>query len=180
MGTIDLLFDQVRQAVETDGGGLTVERTDGGFDVCADVHDRRVVDVAYRAGVRELTIHHVAVDETEGTFTVTDDVRSVAWEAGIGGPRIALRASLSRSLGTFRRVELGSRWRRGADGRPEKVAGYAYDSAQGRRLVERVAEQMGLRQRMNTWAKVGLGFAAVGLLGALVAVVAAILVIRAT
>lgn len=180
MGKIDLLFDQVQQAVQDEGAGLTVERTEDGFDVYGDVHDRRYVAAAYRARVRELTIHHVAVDEVEGTFTVTDDVRGAAWETGTDGPRLVLQASISRSLGTFRSVHHSSRWSPGEDGRPEKVAEYAYDSARGRKLVERVAEGMGLRQRMNTWAKIGLGFAAVGLLGALVAIVAAILVIRGT
>lgn len=182
MGTTEELVQKVLRAVEAEGGGLVVERTDDGFDVHGDVHDHRWVGAAYRAGARELTIHHVAVDEARGTYTVTDDIRGVEWAAGAGGPvpGLVLRASLSRSLGTFRHVERGSRWRPGEDGRPVKVSGYAYDSARGRLLVQRVADEMGLQRRMNRWAKVGLGFAAVGLLAALVALVVAVVVIRST
>lgn len=80
MGTTETLYDRVVQAVAAKGGEFLVERTATGFDVQADVQDHRWVGAAYRAGIRELTIHHVAVDEVNGTYTVTDDLRAARRE----------------------------------------------------------------------------------------------------
>lgn|GEM_PF-3661274 len=179
-GTTETLYDRVAQAVAAGGGEFLVERTATGFDVQADVQDHRWVGAAYRAGIRELTIHHVAVDEVNGTCIVTDDLRAATWEAGAAGPKFVLRASMSRSLGTFRQVRRSYRTQVGADRRPETVLDHVFDSARGRKLVEREAAELGLEKRMNTPAKVGLTFAVLALVVALVALVVAAAVTLST
>lgn len=87
---------------------------------------------------------------------------------------------MSRSLGTFRQVRRSYRTQVGADGRPETVLDHVFDSARGRKLVEREAAELGLEKRMNTPARVGLTFAVMALVVALVALVVAAAVIIST
>lgn len=158
------LMQGVQQAAE--GTPYVVTPTAEGFDVSLDVVDARWFGLFNKAGLRKVFVHHVSLP-TPGTYTVTDDARSVEWVAGT--PRVA--ATAERQHG--RVVELGGQkvWAFDEHGRFGVQADYRFSSEEGRDLVAGVARQLGLEQRRGGAERVGLWFGVVAGIGAVLVVV---------
>jgi hypothetical protein len=97
------LYDAVRSLA--DGSPYAVDRTDDGFVVHVDVADAKWLTLLRRQGLRTTVRHIVRVRPERRTFTITDDVRSLDWEAGLDGGRPVLSGSASRTYG--RTIALG-------------------------------------------------------------------------
>ena len=146
--TTDRFRDQVSRNAE--GTPYVVTPTAEGFDVGIDIVDARWFEQYRKVGLTRTFVHHVAVDGT--TYTITDDSRTLEWEAGAA----RLGASYERFSGrkyelSFRRtVALSER------GRVEKVVDYTFSSEEGRRLIKSAAKEQGLKEHLPLSAKIGL------------------------
>jgi hypothetical protein len=151
--TTDRFRDQVSRDAE--GTPYVVTATAEGFDVGIDIVDARWYELYQKVGLSRTFVHHVAVDGT--TYTITDDSRTLEWEAGT--PRLG--ATLERFSG--RKVELSFQKTVAVSerGRVEKVVDYTFSSEEGRRLVKDAAKEQGLKEHMPLNAKIGLWVAIV-------------------
>lgn len=150
----------VREAAE--GTPHVVTRTRGGFDVTLDVGGRWAGPL-HDAGLREVHTQHVLVAD-DGTYTVTDDVQTVEWEAGVA--RLSGSAHRVRGRAVQRGVE--QTWTVGRDGF-RKTSDVRYDDGQGRALIRAAGEELGLTERRGGAERIGLLVAALAAVGAVVA-----------
>ena len=143
------LMRAVQEAAE--GTPYVVTPTDEGFDVTLDIVDARWFGLFNQAGLSKVYTHHVAVPEA-GTYTVTDDARTVEWVAGVP------RASVEVERVQGRVIELGAEkvWALDEHGRFGVQADYRFGSEEGRQLVTGVADQLGMSQRRGGAEKIGL------------------------
>jgi hypothetical protein len=139
---------------------------DGGFDLGLDLADARWHTVLGLAGLQQTYVHQVR-PEGQASYTITDVSRRVDWVAGAPG----LSGEVSVMKG--RVIELGKEkaWGLDAHGQPIRVADFTFSSEEGRQLITLAADQLGLSQRRGTAEMIGLGFAAVAVVGAIVSVV---------
>lgn len=158
------LLEAVRQA--TEGTPYVVTETAGGFDVTLDIVDAQWFGLLSAAGLSKVFVHHVMVPG-DGTWSVTDDARTVEWEAGVP----TLSASVERTRGHVKEVGFEKVWAFDRHGHFGKVVDVRFDSEEGRRLLRDAATQVGLRKQRGTTERIGLAFAVVGALGALLTVV---------
>lgn len=156
---------EVRRAAE--GTPYVVTKTDDGFDVTLDVVDAHWFGLYDAAGLRKVYVHHVT-ENGDGTYAVTDDSRTVEWEAGV--PRLS--ASVERSRGRVKERSVEKVWAFNSDGDHGKVVDYRFDSEEGRTLIEDAADRLELTQRRGGAEKIGLVFALIGGVGAVLAVLA--------
>lgn len=163
---------EVRRAVE-DTPYMVDEETADGFTVQIDVVDAQWWTLMQRKSLRKSFKHIVAVDPGSNTYTVTDRSVTVEWQAGAevagGVPRPVLRASIGAEQGNLREFSFRKEYGIDDDGRPGEVVDYTFSSGEGNALIEGVAERLGLQKKMNSTAKVGLGFAGLAIGGLVVA-----------
>lgn len=150
--------EEFRRRVEatTEGTPYVVTPTASGFDVTLDIVDAQWFGVLNKAGLSKVYIHHVAVPG-DGTYTVTDDSRTVEWVAGV--PQA--KGSAERVYGRVKEFGVQKVWAFDENGRFGQVVDFRFNSEEGRDLVTGVAEQLGLRQRRGAAEKTGLVFGAV-------------------
>ena len=150
----------IRTAVE--GSPYVVTANDDGIDVTLDIVDAKWFGLYHKEGLHRVFTYHVEVPE-DGTYSVTDDSRTVEWLAGV--PTIS--GSVERTRG--RVIERSSEkvWALGEDLRFGAVVDYKFNSEEGRRLIKAVAETLGLKERRGGAEKIGLYFAILGGAGAL-------------
>ena len=146
--TTDRFREQVSARAE--GTPYVVTPTSEGFDVGIDIVDARWFELYKKVGLSRTFVHHVAVDGT--TYTVTDDSRTLEWEAG--SPRLG--ATLERFTGRKHELSFQKTVALSERGRVEKVVDYTFSSQEGRRLIKGAAKEQGLREHMPLDAKIGL------------------------
>ena len=163
------LYDAVRSLA--DRSPYAVDRTDDGFVVHVDVADAKWYALLQKQGLRTTVRHIVRVRPEQRTFTITDDVRSLDWQAGLAGGRPVLSASASRSYG--RTIALGRRkvWAWDEKLRYGKVLDYTLDTEESRALIRTAAKELGYRERMPAVMKFALAMAVLGAGGAVVTLV---------
>jgi hypothetical protein len=164
----DQLLRLVRQAAE--GTPYAVRETDEGFDVSLDL-DARWSGTLRKEGLRTTCIHHVSFPGP-GTYSVTDDVREIDWEAGVA----RLAAHGSRTTGRVR--EKGFEKTYVFDRRTfrfRQVSAQSFDTGQGRRLIDAAAVGLGLRAKRSGAEVIGIVMASIAALGALITVVTLII-----
>ncbi|KRE98737.1 hypothetical protein ASG88_16965 [Nocardioides sp. Soil777] len=153
-------------AAAAQGSPYAVTRTHEGFDVALDIADDHWWTLLGKAGLRKTYVHHVAAPG-DGTFAVTDDSRTVEWVGGV--PRLSAQAE--RVHGRVRELGVEKAWGVREDGTIGTVVDYRFSSAEGRDLVTAVAKQLGRTERRAPAEKIGLVFAGVALVGAVVTAV---------
>lgn len=154
----------IRTAVE--GTPYVVTETDDGVDVTLDIVDAKWFGLYFKEGLHRVYTHHVGLPG-DGTYTVTDDSRTVEWQAGV--PTIS--GSVERTRGRVRERSFEKVWALGEDFRPGLVVNYRFNSEEGRQLVTAVAERVGLKQQRGRDEKIGLWFAILGGAGALLTLI---------
>ena len=154
----------VQQAAS--GTPYAVAATDAGFDVTLDIADAQWFGLFDKAGLTKVYVHHVAVGD-DGTYTVTDDSRSVEWVAGV--PRAA--ASAERVYGRVKEFGVQKVWALDEHGRFGPVVDFRFNSEEGRDLVKGVAQQLGLKEKRGAAERTGLIFALVAGVGAVITLV---------
>lgn len=130
-------------AKTAEGTPYVVTPTEKGFDVGVNIVDAEWFGLLDRAGMRRTFVHHVAVRESDGSFSITDESRSVRWVAGV--PRFAASAQFAQG----RIIQFGAErvWAFDAHGDFGVQAEYRFNAREGRDLIEGVAQQLELRQR---------------------------------
>ena len=144
----DRFRDQVSRNAE--GTPYVVTATDRGFDVGIDIVDAQWFELYRKVGLERTFVHHVAVDGT--TYTVTDDSRTLEWEAG--SPRLG--ATLERFVGRKYELSFQKTIAITEEARLDTVVDYTFGSEEGRRLVKRAAKEQGLKEHMPLNAMIGL------------------------
>ena len=157
-------LEGVQQAAS--GTPYVVTATDAGFDVTLDIVDAQWFGLFDKAGLSKVYIHHVAVGDG-GTYTVTDDARSVEWVAGV--PRVS--ASAERVYGRVKEFGVQKVWALDAHGRFGPVVDFRFNSEEGRDLVKGVAQQLGLKEKRGAAERTGLIFALVAGVGSVITLV---------
>lgn len=135
-------------------------RTEWGFELTVDVHTPQWQELLTRHRVDQVHTYRVALRPQERAFTMTDVVRTVEYEAGVGGVR------LGRTVTTGRNVYVSRTWS------PNGTQEYSFSSSEGHRLIRGVARELGWREIRPTSVKVAIGFGVFGgviALGTLVA-----------
>ncbi|WP_203337480.1 hypothetical protein [Nocardioides limicola] len=151
------------------GTPYQVTSTDQGFDVRIDVADATWYGILNKAGLKYAVDHRVTVGD--GWFRVLDVEKRVEWVAGI--PRIAGSAEVVK--GRVIRSGFEKTWAFNERGEFTRVVDYTFHSEEGRRVVTDIGKHLGLRYRMSGYAKLGLVFALIGGVGALISAVVLIL-----
>lgn len=146
-----------------------------GFDVALDVADSTWFGLFNKAGLKHAFVHHVAIPET-GTYTVTDDARTVEWVAGT--PRIAYEAN--REIGRIRKVSFNRTYAFNDQGEFGKVVDFTFNSEEGRSLIDSAATDLGYRHVRGSIEKIGLfiGLGTVALLVVMGAIIGAVTLAR--
>ncbi|MEU3460823.1 hypothetical protein ABZ721_12800 [Streptomyces sp. NPDC006733] len=135
------LYARVQAA--TAGSTYRLQRTEQGFNLTADVPQ----PPSDRGRITQMHTYRVELRPREGTFTMTDVVRTQ--ERGRDGlPRRTVTTGRSR----YRT------WGRAVDGSEQQH----FSSAEGHRLIRGAAEALGWRELRPVSTKVALGFGVVG------------------
>ncbi|MQA97604.1 MAG: hypothetical protein GEV11_24360 [Streptosporangiales bacterium] len=152
------LYARVQAA--TAGTPYTMVPTERGFDLTVDVDVPQWQELLTRRRITQVHTYRVALYPEKATYTITDVVRTVEFEAGLGGVRLGATAFVGRSL--YRTSH------RALDGSGE----YSFSSGEGHGLIRGPAAELGWREAQPASVKIALGFAIVGGLGAIVALIA--------
>ena len=155
---------KIRTSVE--GTPYVVEETASGFDLTLDIVDAKWFGLYHKEGLHRVHTHQVEVLD-DGTYSVTDDSRTVEWQAGVP----TLSASVQRTRGRVWERSSEKVWALGEDLRFGPVVDYSFSSEEGRQLISAVADDLGLKERRGRDEKIGLYFAILGGVGALVTVI---------
>lgn len=164
MSTTADLEGRVRAAAE--GTPYAVTSVEGGFDLTLDLADAQWWGLFNRAGLQRSLTHEVRLRDAE-TFSVTDVERRLDWVAGVPTASASIATKRGRIIG-FGAEKV---WAIGDDGRIVPVVDYRFDASEGRQLVEAAAQSLGLTQRRGTEERVGIAFAVVGGVGAVLTAV---------
>ncbi|MGH8880923.1 MAG: hypothetical protein ACRD0P_26810, partial [Stackebrandtia sp.] len=136
-------------------------------DVAVDVPHQQVQGLLYRRQVQQVMRHRVKVDEPAHKLTINDESHRLEWRAGVAH----VGAQLSKSSGRQVQITFGKTV--GADG---AESGFRFNSEEGRRKITDTAKALGWTIGMSTQTKIGLVAGIIGGVGALVAVVAVLIV----
>lgn len=154
----------IQTAVE--GTPYVVTETDAGLDLTLDIVDAKWYGLYFKEGLHRVHTYHVELPG-DGTYRVTDDSRTVEWQAGV--PLVT--GSVERTRGRVYERSAEKVWALGEDFRPGKVVDYRFNSEEGRLLIRTVAERLGLKEERGRDEKIGLYFAILGGAGAVLALV---------
>jgi hypothetical protein len=163
------LYDAVRSLAHD--SPYAVDRTDDGFVVHVDVADAKWLTLLQKQGLRTTVRHIVRVRPERRTFTITDDVRGLDWQAGVSGGRPVLGASASRTYGRTIALGRGKVWAWDEKLRYGKVLDYTLDTEESRALIRTAAKELGYRERMPPVVRFALAMAVLGGGGAVVTLV---------
>jgi len=163
------------------GTPYRLEETDDGFDVGIDLADATYYTLMYQQHLDKTFTYRVELDEAAKVLAITDDSYELHWKRGAdvsgGVPVPTLGAKLSRSMGRVESKSFQKVYAVNEEGRFGKVVDYSFDSAEGRRHIREPARELGWTEKRGTAERVGIAFALVGGLGALVTVVVLLFVL---
>ncbi|MGW4820577.1 hypothetical protein ACWEP4_16665 [Streptomyces sp. NPDC004227] len=158
------LYDRIESAAA--GTPYRMCRTEAGFDLTVDVDVPQWQALLTRRRISQVHTYRVALRPEKKVFTLTDVVRTVEYEAGLGGVRLGKTVSVGRSVYvTSHRTLDGS----GPDSDSEQ---YTFLSAEGHRLIRGAAGKLGRREAQPAGVKIAAGAAILGGLGAIAALIA--------
>jgi hypothetical protein len=150
-----------------DGTPYAVSETELGFDVTLDIVDEKWFGLYHMQGLHRVHTYHVEMTD-DRRYSITDDARTLEWLAGVP----TLSASVERTRGRVWERSAEKIWAIDDQGTVfSRVVDYSFDSEEGRGLITAVAESLGWRQQRGTDETIGLVFAVIGGVGALVTVV---------
>ena len=155
---VDELYARVEAAAV--GTPYRICRTERGFDMTVDIAVPQWRELLTRDRVGELHTYRVALRPEEKIFTLTDIVRTLEYEVGLGGVRLGKTVSAGRSVSfTSNRTLDGSEQ-------------YTFSSAEGHRLIRGAAGELGWRETQPAGVKIAVGVGILGVLGALATLIA--------
>ncbi|MCN9244351.1 hypothetical protein NGF19_26800 [Streptomyces sp. RY43-2] len=136
------------------GTPYRTRRTEWGLELTVDIDVPQWQERLTRSRITQMHTYRVELRPEERVFTLTDVVRAVEYEAGLGGVRLGRTLSTGRSVYTTSyRTPVGGEQ-------------YTFSSAEGHRLIRGAAREAGWREERPTSVKIAAG---AGIFGGLVA-----------
>ncbi|MFF4948119.1 hypothetical protein ACWC2K_30650 [Streptomyces chattanoogensis] len=157
--TAEELYARIQAAVE--GTPYRMCRTEQGFDLTVDIEVPQWQELLARHRITKVLTYRVVLRPQAKTFTITDVVRTVEHGGELGGVR----------LGTAT-VSHGREWSMTWHGTLDGSEQYSFSSAEGHRLIRGAVGELGWRETQPVAVKIALGFAALGGLGGIAALIA--------
>lgn len=155
--------------------------TEHGFDVGVDLADATYYTLMYQQHLEKTFTYRVRLDEDTKVLAITDDSYELEWRRGAdvsgGVPVPTMGARVSRQLGRLESKSFQRTYAIGEDGEFGEVVDFTFDSGEGRRLIREPARELGWTEKAGTAQRVGVAFALVGGIGALVTLVVLLLVL---
>lgn len=157
------LADAVEAAVAD--SPYVVTRTDAGFDLTINLADAKWYGVLNKAGLKYDHTFHVSVEGDR--FKIKQDWKRVEWAAGVP-------TSFEVEGGSGRIIEFGYQksWAFDENGKFTKVVDYNFKSQEGLKLIRELAQPLGLSEGRPMEMNIAMFFAALALLGVVVAAIA--------
>lgn len=153
------LHEAVRQA--TIGTPYVVTPTPQGLDLALDLVNAKWYGLFNKAGLTSSYVHRVTV-AANGTYRILDEKVTFTRSAGVPtGFRYA------RMRGRIHEVSFEKSWGITESGELGQITDYTFNSEDGRRIIRNAAQSLGLREKMPAAMIVGLVFALIAGLGAL-------------
>lgn len=159
------LYESLRRSVEA--SPYVVQPTSKGFDFKLDVANARWWGLLGRSRLRKAVVHHVKVIDPR-TYSITDDVVTITWNAGVPTARYAYERQYGRSIA----VGFGKAYALDDDLQPAEVYSYTYSAEDGRRMTQAAARSLGMKEKWPAAAVVGLVVGIIGAVGAAAALIA--------
>ena len=135
----------------------------------------------YQQHLEKTFTYRVRLDEAAKVMSITDDSYELHWKRGVdvsgGVPVPTLGARLSRSMGRLESKTFQKVYAVNEEGQFGKVVDYSFDSGEGRRYIREPARELGWTEKAGTAQRIGIAFAVLGGVGALVTVVVLLLVL---
>ncbi|MFB7111680.1 hypothetical protein [Streptomyces sp. NPDC056291] len=156
------LYDRIESAAA--GTPYRMCRTEAGFDLTVDVDVPQWQALLTRRRITQVHTYRVALRPEKKVFTLTDVVRTVEYEVGLGGVRLGKTVSVGRSVYVTSHRTL--------DGSDPGAEQYTFSSAEGHRLIRGAAGKLGWREAQPVGVKIAAGAAILGGLGAIAALIA--------
>ncbi len=165
------LYTRVQAAAAN--GHYTATPTADGFEVSIDLRVPQWSSLLLQRRVKRVLTHRVSLDPPNRRLTITDVLREVQWTS-VGGVVLgrSIKVDRGRVWHKSKTVTIGKR----DDGRLGVVDQDTFSSEEGRRLITDAARALGWTQRAGWQAKAGLIAGLVGGVGALVAVLLALII----
>jgi hypothetical protein len=159
------LYESLRRSAE--GLPYVLEPTPKGFDFKVDIANADWWDLLGRSGLRKSYVHHVnVIDPT--TYSITDDLFTVTWNAGVPTARYTSERQYGRNIS----IGFGKAYALDDDLKPAEVYSYTYSTEESRRLIQSAARALGMKEKWPAAAVVGLVVGVIGALGAVIALIA--------
>ena len=157
------------------GTPYRLDVTDDGFDVAVDLADATYYLLMHQQHLERTFTYRVQLDEAAKVMSITDDSYELRWKRGVdvsgGVPVPTLGAKLSRSMGRLESRSFQKVYAVDEQGQLGKVVDYSFDSAEGRRYIREPARELGWIEKAGNAQRIGIAFAVLGGVGALVTVV---------
>lgn len=158
------LYESLRRA--TEGTPYILEPTPKGFDFKVNIANAQWWDLLGRSRLTKSYVHHVKVIDSR-TYSITDDLATITWNAGVPSAQYTYQRQYGRNIS----IGFGKAYAFDDDLRPAEVYSYTYSTEESRRLIQSAARSLGMRERWPAAAIIGLVFAIIGGLGAVVTLI---------
>lgn len=159
----ELFYEAVREKIA--GTPYIVTPTPQGFDLALDLVNAKWFGAFNMAGLTSSYVHHVTV-VPNGTYQILDDKVTFTWSAGVP---TAFRHE--RFQGRIHEVSFEKSWGITESGEFGKITDYTFRTQEGRQVIRTAANSLGLKEKMPAAMVIGLTFAIIGDLGAVLAMV---------
>lgn len=158
------LYESLRRS--TEGSPYVIEPTPTGFDFKVDIANAQWWDLLGRSNLTKSYVHHVKVIDSR-TYSITDDLLTVTWNVGVPTSRYSYKRTYGRNIS----IGFGKAYALDDDLKPAEVYSYTYSTEESRRLIQSAARSLGMKEKWPAAAIVGLVFAFIGGLGAVVTLI---------
>lgn len=158
------LYELLRRSTES--SPYIVEPTSKGFDFKVVVAAAQWWDLLGRSGLTKSYVHHVTVTDSR-TYSITDDLCTINWNVGIPTAQYTYKRTYGRNIS----IGFGKAYALDDDLKPAEVYSYTYNTEESQRIIQSAARSLGMKEKWPAAAIVGLVFAVVGALGAVVTLI---------
>ncbi|MFZ1258616.1 MAG: hypothetical protein WAQ25_04045 [Candidatus Saccharimonas sp.] len=177
MNTRQELIAHLKQAAK--GTQYMIKETDYGFILTFNIVDEEWYTILYKNGLTRVFEIEARVNEAKKTVTTTDVSKNLEWQIGVDGvkriPKLALHGTYSRGetlAGYSREIQWGFSKK---DPAFTRVVDYTYRPIAVKKWLNAQLEQCGWKRAWGLEARIGMAFAIIGGVGAIITVVIHIL-----
>jgi hypothetical protein len=158
------------------GSPYVITETDKGFRLELNIVDAKYYTLMYKNGLKKSFIIDATVHEQKKTVTTTDTLYALDWQAGADisqlAPRLGARINVQK--GEVFQFEMHKEFGVSEEGKVGKVVDYTYSTSEVKKWLDTQLDDMKWRRAMGGTAKGAIVVAAIAGIGAIVAVIVAI------